>query len=134
MFEFLEAINSGKEVNLDGDDPFKDYVPFQINNGLSQHLDTVLIANEMNKLSFLPKEMQFKFFLHAVSKKKRYGKWAKVEVVGNPEDVEAVSEYYKINKAKALEYLKILTPDQLQQIKSQNDRGGCTLPKRGKAK
>lgn len=132
FFDFLEAINTGKEIVLDGDDSFKEYVPFQVNNGLSQHLDTVLIANEMNKLPNLSKEMQFKFLANAVSKKKRFGKWAKPEEEANKEDIETVSTYYQVNRARAREYLKILKPEQLEVMRTKNNPGGCDLPKRGK--
>ena len=134
LFDFLDAINTGKQLDLSGEgDSYKEYVPFQINNGLSQNLDTVLFANEMNKRPWLSKEMQFKFFLGAVSKKKRYGKWAKVEAVANKEDIETVAMYYDVNEARAAEYLKLLKPEHLEYMRKANFKGGSDV-KRGKAK
>lgn len=133
LFEFLDGINSGKKLELNEDNPFKDYVPFQINNGLSQYLDTVMLANEMNKRPWIPKEMQFAFLNGAVSKKRRFGKWGKADAVANQDDIDAVSEHYKVNKDKAIEYLKVLGPQELEAIKKRNDKGGCNLPgKKGK--
>jgi hypothetical protein len=138
LFEFLDAINTGKALTLDDSmaDPYKDYVPFQINNGMCQNLDTVLIANEMNKRPWLSKEMQFKFYNGAVSKKKRYGKWAKVEELANKDDVATVSEYYDVNEARALEYIRLLTPDHIAQMKVFLNKGGQEggKPKATKAK
>ena len=66
LFEWLDKINTGKEVELNPDDPYKDYPQFQILQGLSQNMDTVLLANEMNKRPGLPKMMQYKFLEGAV--------------------------------------------------------------------
>lgn len=134
LFEFLDSINTGKGIELNPDDPYKDYVPFQINNGLSQYLDTVMLANEMNKNPWLSKEMQFKFLAGAVSKKKRFGKWAKAEEVAAQADIDAVSDYYKVNKAHASEYLKLLSPEELSQIKAKLDKGGSETLKKTKGK
>lgn len=125
LFEWLDAVNTGKALELNPDDPYKDYSPFQINNGLSQTLDTVLVANEMNKRPWLSKEMQFKFLSGAVVKKKRFGKWAKVETEANKEDIETVSTYYDINRTRAAEYLKMLTPDHIAHMRKMNDKGGA---------
>lgn len=134
LFEWLDAINTGKQITLDEDESFKDYAPFQINNGLSQNLDTVLIANEMNKRPWLSKEMQYKFFLHAVLKKKRYGKWAKAETEVNKEDIEIVSEYYCVNHARATEYLKLIKPHELEYMRNMNNKGGAEMNSRSKKK
>jgi hypothetical protein len=132
LFEFLDSINVGTRIELNEDDPFKDYVPFQINNGLSQHMDTVMLANEMNKRPWISKDMQYAFLANVVTKKKRFGKWAKADSVANQEDIDMVAQHYQINKDKAVEYLKVLKPQDLLEIKNQNDRGGCNMPKKGK--
>lgn len=127
LFDFLGAINEGKAIDLDGDTPFKDYVPFQINNGMCQNLDTVLIANEMNKKPWLSKEMQFKFYRGAVVKKRRYGKWAKVEEPANKEDIETVAEYYEVNLSRAAGYLKLLKPEHIAQMRVFLNKGGAEI-------
>ena len=132
IIEWLDIISTGKKIEdyLEEDaNNFKDYVPFQINNGLSQNLDTVMLANEMNKHPLLSKEMQFAFLNKAVNKKKRYSKWAKVEKLENQEDIDQVSKYYQINSSRAQEYLKILSEGALNSIKKYNDVGGCSMPK-----
>jgi hypothetical protein len=132
LIEWLDVISTGTKLDkfIEEDvSPFKDYVPFQINNGLSQSLDTILLANEMNKRPWLSKEMQFAFLDKAVSKKKRYSKWAKVEKLDNQDDIDQVSKYYQINMTRAQEYIKLLSEDALNDIKKYNDVGGCTLPK-----
>lgn len=134
LFEFLGSINSGDRVDLTGDNPFKDYAPFQINNGLSQHLDTILLANEMNKRPWLSKEMQYKFFQGSVSKKKRYGKWGKADSAEDKETIDLISEYYEVNNSVAAVYLKILTADQLNQLRKSIYKGGSDTVRASKAK
>lgn len=126
LFEWLNKINAGEKVELNSDDPYKDYPTYQILQGLSQNADTVLLANEMNKRPWLSKEMQFKFLDKAVLKKKRFGKWAKVEAEANKEDVDAVSEFYQVSYDRAREYLKLIRPDELEFMKRRISKGGAT--------
>ena len=35
--------------------------------------DTIMHSNEMNGLHFLPKRMQFHYFINSIRKKKRFG-------------------------------------------------------------
>lgn len=134
LFEYLDEINTGKPAPIDesAPDPLKDYAPFQINNGMCQNLDTVLIANEMNKKPWLSKEMQFKFYRAAVAKKKRYGKWAKVEEQANKEDIATVSAYYDVNHARAAEYLQLLKPEHLEHMRKMTSKGGTDYKPRAK--
>ena len=69
--DWLNSINLTKK-NLIDEDPSmeKEYPPFIINKCLSGHLDTVLFANEMNQHHFLPKKMQYDFFLNSVRKRR----------------------------------------------------------------
>lgn len=135
LIEWIDSIGaSGKRYDFDDPQVAKDFSPFAINKGLSQNMDTVLLANEMNKRPFLGKELQYRFLLGAVTKKKRYGKWAKAEAPANLEDIEAVSMYYSVNKERATEYLTLLSESELDSIKKYMDPGGCDMPKGKKAK
>lgn len=99
----------------------KDYNPFLINRGLSYHHDTVAIANEMNMRHDCPNIMQYEFLLNIVRKKKRFAKWNKKE---HESELEAVKEYYGYNDTKALQALKILSNDQIEEIKIKINKGG----------
>lgn len=135
LFEWLERINSGKAIELNPDDPYKDYPTFQILQGLSQNMDTVLLANEMNKRPDLSKEMQFGFLDKVVLKKKRFGKWAKVDAEANTEDVDIVSEFYQVNRERAKEYLKLIRSDELDFMRKRISKGGASeIGGRGKKK
>ena len=63
LADYLKAINYSKEKLLDSEDKDweRKYPPFIINKGLSFFEDTVMFANEINRLHHLPKKMQFDF-------------------------------------------------------------------------
>ena len=84
--DYLNAINFTKEKLLDTDDETwtKKYPSFVINKCMSMHYDTVMQANEMNGYHFLPKKVQFDFFINSVRKKKRFGgKWLSQNKLNN---------------------------------------------------
>jgi hypothetical protein len=96
----------------------KDYSPIGVNIGLSQHLDTILYVNEMNKWwLYMSPKMHYDYLFYSVRKMKRpFKKWAKKV---KDEDVNMISEYYQINKKKAEDIASILTKDQLKSIKEE---------------
>lgn len=123
VFDFVQSINHGK-TNLLAEDPAneKQYVPFIVNRSLSFSADTVLYANEINLHAGAPKKWQYDFLRLAIPKKKRYNKWIKNDTV--TQDVELVQAVYQCSTKRALEYLTILTPQQLSQLKSSMSKGG----------
>ena len=120
--DWLNSINFTKE-NLIEEDPdlIKEYPPFIINRCLSGHLDAIMFANEMNKYSFLDKDMQYSFYLNTLRKKKRFSPWLRKDKVT---DLEIIKQYYGYSNEKAANALKILTPDQIKFIKQRLDTGG----------
>ena len=120
-FAFVNAINYTKEEMIVDDWSEKQYNPFIVNKSLSFAADTVIIANEMNSRAHIQKKMQFDFLCGVVRAKKRYSKWIKP---GKLEDVSLIKEYYKYSSAKALEALKLLSQEQLQNIRDAMFTGG----------
>ena len=120
--DWLNSINFNKQ-DLIEEDPstIKDYPPYIINRCLSGHLDCVMFANEMNKYSFLDKDMQYSFYLNTLRKKKRFSPWLRKDKVT---DLQSVKEYYGYSNEKASQALKILSPQQLDFIKQRLDIGG----------
>ena len=120
--DWLNSINFTKE-NLIEEDPSvkKDYSPYIINRCLSGNLDCILFVNEMNKYSFLDKDMQYSFYLNTLRKKKRFSPWLRKDKVT---DLQCVKQYYGYSNEKASQALKILTTQQLDFIKQRLDIGG----------
>ena len=120
--DWLNSINFNKQNLIEEDpDAIKDYPPYIVNRCLSGHLDCVLFANEMNKYSFLDKDMQYSFYLNILRKKKRFSPWLRKDKVT---DLEIIKQYYGYSNEKAANALKILTPDQIKFIKQRLDTGG----------
>ena len=120
--DWLNSINFNKK-NLIEEDPstIKDYAPYIINRCLSGNIDSILFANEMNKYSFLDKDMQYSFYLNTLRKKKRFSPWLRKDKVT---DLEIIKQYYGYSNEKASQALKILTPEQISYIKQRLDTGG----------
>ena len=121
--DWLNSINLSKK-NLIKEDPDSErkYAPFIINKCMSGHLDTVLLANEMNMNHSLAKSLQYDFFLNSVRKKKRFSPWLRKDKI---KDLDVVKSYYGYSNEKAKQTLKILTKKQLNFIKSKFDTGGA---------
>ena len=97
------------------------YVPYLMNRILSGHLDCIMYVNELNKYSFLDKDMQYSFYLNTLRKKKRFSPWLRKDKVT---DLEIIKQYYGYSNEKASIALKILTPEQLSYIKQRLETGG----------
>jgi hypothetical protein len=121
LTDYLNSINQNKKNIIVDDDTEKAYPPFIINKCLSGFLDTVLFANEMNLYPHLDKKMQYDFFINSISPRKRFSPWEKKSSI---DYLDVVKEYYGYNTDKALQALRILTKDQLEEIKRLVNKGG----------
>lgn len=122
-FDFVNAIQYTKEALIVDDWSEKQYNSFIINKSLSFGADTVIAANEMNSRPHVEKRLQFDFLINTIRPRKRFNKWLKAEKV---EELEVVKQYYHYNTEKALQALKILSPEQLNTIKERLNTGGLS--------
>ena len=116
--DWLNSINFTKE---DLSENIKDYPPFVINKCMSGHIDTIMFANEMNMDHHLSKDMQYKFYINIVRKKKRFAPWLRKNSM---DDISVIQKYYGYSFEKAQQALKILSTEQIDYIKSKLDQGG----------
>ncbi len=125
-FDYVNAILVDKKSMMRGteNDALAEsgYNPWLTNTALSYHEDTILIANLVNMNHHLPKRAQFDILINTVrSKKRQFRKWAKALV---DEDLDIVCETYNCNKTVGIEYLSLLTEDQIESLKKQRHKGG----------
>lgn len=121
-FDFVNQILQGKKQLIVDATTESEYVPFLVNRSLSYHVDCVSYANEMNRRSFLDKKLQNDFLLNTIRSKKRpFMKWAKSE---KSEDIECIKTIYGYSDTKALEALRLLNNEQIQQLKEKTGIGG----------
>ena len=120
--ELIPSLLSTKNYFLENPDEEKSYVPFMVNRALSYHIDTVLYANEMNRLHQADKKLQYDYLFHSVKARKRpFQKWHKKE---KADSIEAIKTFFGYSTQKAEEVLRVLTEDQVNQIVAKTTIGG----------
>jgi hypothetical protein len=121
-FDFVNQILQGKQQLIVDDLTEKEYVPFLTNRSLSYHKDCILFANEMNTRHHVDAKMQNDFLLNTVRSRKRpFTKWAKSE---KSEDIECIKIIFGYSNSKAREALRLLSDEQIQELKTKTDIGG----------
>jgi hypothetical protein len=121
-FDYVNQILYGKKNLIVDEVTEKSYTPFLVNRSLSYHKDCIGYANEMNRRHHLDKKLQFDFLLNTIRSQKRpFAKWVKSE---KSEDIECIKAVYGFSDIKAREALRLLSNEQIQQLKEQTDIGG----------
>ena len=115
-FDYIKSIGNKKWR-----DDLHGYVKYVINLAFSMRSDTVHFANEMNKYDNVSELEQYSFYFHGMPKNSYFAKWQKMQ---KTDGVDEVAEHYGISKRAAVEYCKVLTPEQLKEIKISNKHGG----------
>ena len=114
-------LQTKKNVFVDEMD-YRDYKPYIVNRSLSYHMDCILYVNEMNVYCNVDPDMQYQYLLNTIrSMKRKFQPWQKSEV---DKDIECVKEYFGYSNEKAKEALRILTTEQIEEIKNIVEKGG----------
>ena len=125
IWDFVKDINGDKkDLITNSSNPElteKDYIPWIINKTFSYFSDTIWYANEMNKHADLSNRMQYDYFLHSINKGNRFAEQFKKTT---SDDVQLIAKYFNYNIKRAEETLRILTVEQLQEIKDKIRIGG----------
>jgi hypothetical protein len=76
----------------------------------------------MNQWPQIDKDMQYQYFLNSIRPMKRkFQPWQKS---ATDENIECVKTYFGYSNAKAKEALRILSDEQIAEIKRKTDKGG----------
>lgn len=114
-FDFAKAVGHTKRDLLAEDETaINDYNPFMMNKIFSQFDDTIFHANEMNMAKDLPPAANFYYYMGALRSRNRFAKWHKPE---NLDDIKLIQAQYECSPRVARQYLKILSTDQVEQIR-----------------
>lgn len=97
------------------------YNPWLTNKHFSLFIDTILYANEINQYHQVPNLLQHDYLINSLRPKKRFTKWHKKL---DDENVNLVSEYFSVNSQIAMEYIELMSDDDLEQIKRKMQKGG----------
>lgn len=110
FFDVLNSINFDKK-ELDIDNYCPSYSQYLVNLGLSQHVDALPYVEHMNLYGKqLTPQMHYNFYMLALPKKKRFGKWPKA--IDNLEDKFidfVIRKTYNVGAATALRYKIIMS-------------------------
>lgn len=119
--EIIPSILQTKQNCMLTEQDERQYPHFMVNRALSYHMDTVLIANEINMLPHADNRLKYDFLLNIVKPYRRpFVKWEKrVE----PVDLAVVKEYYGYSDAKAMEALSILSDEQINHLRARTYKG-----------
>ena len=120
-FDYLKSINETKVDLMVEPADEKAYNAFIINRGLSLFVDTIMVANEMNKYCHVESRLQYMFLINSIKKKKRFSKWPKK--LADPR-VEIIKQYYSYNTAQAEQVQCLFTQEQINEMKRSLDHGG----------
>lgn len=66
--------------------------------------------------SKMPMAAQYRYVRFTLSDKISYIKFPKKEKVANQDEINIIQQHYKINERTAIEYIKLMTETQLQEI------------------
>lgn len=121
-FDYVKDINFEKRYLMNDDYAESEYSPYITNKSLALFPDTLFYANEMNLNSHLDKKLQHDYLFYSVRKKKRFEKWPWKKSVND--DIDLIMKYYKYNRQKAKQALSVLSREQLEMIKKQQEQKG----------
>jgi citrate lyase beta subunit len=116
-FDYVKNINTKAEYDYD----LSGYVPFLTNRAFAMHLDTIMLAEEMNHYHQLLPQFQYDFYYAAVRRGRRFGFPKKVEE--HPQ-LKVVMDYFNYSRTKAEQALELLSESDLCEIRRAMDKGG----------
>jgi hypothetical protein len=115
VFDYVKSINNHKEIEITSD-----YSQFVINRNFSYFPDTLSYAAEINQYH-IDDQSHFNFLFHSIRPRNRFTKWAKK---GEIESLEMIKTYYQVSDKEAMSISKLLSEEQLAEIKTLTDIGG----------
>ena len=107
------------------------YSQWRTNTALSNHIETLFYANEMNINHQLSDELHYLYLFHSVRKAKRFSKKKteqdkrlEREMKLEHETVALIQQHYKYNVTKARQTLAILSKEQIDTIRKLEQEKG----------
>lgn len=111
-FTFVESVTFSKKDIWD-ETTKSGYVPFIVNRQLSRFPELILYANDMNRFHQLSTELQYRYLLSTVPKRKRYAKWKKHD---KDSTLALIMKHFLCNPQAAEEIRQVLSATQLQEL------------------
>jgi hypothetical protein len=97
-----------------------------VTRGFSMDKSTILFADMVNRTGLSNLQVHDWFFT-ALPKRKFYAKWSKASKADD--QLKMVQARYKCNKNQALEYLSLMSPQEIEALEADMDPGGAETKK-----
>jgi hypothetical protein len=124
LFSYIKSITYDKNNLMVGEEleeAERQYQPFLVNRGLSFFIDTIIYANEMNRMVDLDNRLQYDYLRESIRKRKRFSKWHKAD---KSEAMDLVCEAYSCNKTRAREIISLMSDEDVETLKESMYHGG----------
>ena len=119
-FDLINSITYKKDIVMNNSNEGS-YNPFITNRSLSQIIDCILLANEMNQRHHIDNKLQYDYLINRIRPRKRFKKWDKKQ---DNENIQLIKDYYSCNNDKARVTLSLLSEQHLNIIRQKLNKGG----------
>jgi|TARA_R100001129_G_scaffold104139_1_gene71221 hypothetical protein len=119
-FDLINSITYKKDIVMNNSNEGS-YNPFITNRSLSQFIDCILLANEMNQRHHIDNKLQYDYLINRIRPRKRFKKWDKKQ---DNENIQLIKDYYSCNNDKARVTLSLLSEQHLNIIRQKLNKGG----------
>ena len=119
-FDLINSITYKKDIVMNNSNEGS-YNPFITNRSLSQFIDCILLANEMNHRHHIDNKLQYDYLINRIRPRKRFKKWDKKQ---DNENIQLIKDYYSCNNDKARVTLSLLSEQHLNIIRQKLNKGG----------
>ena len=119
-FDLINSITYKKDIVMNNNNEGS-YNPFITNRSLSQFIDCILLANEMNQRHHIDNKLQYDYLINRIRPRKRFKKWDKKQ---DNENIQLIKDYYSCNNDKARVTLSLLSEQHLNIIRQKLNKGG----------
>lgn len=119
-FDLINSITYKKDIVMNNSNEGS-YNSFITNRSLSQFIDCILLANEMNQRHHIDNKLQYDYLINRIRPRKRFKKWDKKQ---DNENIQLIKDYYSCNNDKARVTLSLLSEQHLNIIRQKLNKGG----------
>jgi len=120
VWNFISDISKDKQYLLD-EYTERLYEPWIVNKSFMAHPDTLLFAEQANRMHHIDKKMQHDFMFYSVEARgKRYKPWLKKTEAEKKELklLQDISKLTNLNLQRTKQFWKVLSPDQRKEFLS----------------
>jgi hypothetical protein len=121
LSEFMNSINVTKENLMLTPEDTKAYPAFVVARSLSYHRSCIDLVALLNDKNVSDAQMHYDFLIGTIPRGKKFAKWSKPEKF---EHIELVCKHYHCSSKVAVEYLNLMSQEEIDALVKMYDTGG----------